>query len=417
MAERFIICRRKSRKRQPTARTDDYFFVWFRDSQGRKLPENRILVDTLTERLTGTRRHITSKLESFKIAEEALKAGIIFDYVPEPEITLSDYVTTFWDYEQSPYVKRKRIEGNPPTENYCRKMLGTFKNHVEGELPEGLPLSGFTLKMLERIKAGAFDKGLSAKTISQIILTVRTPLSEAYRLELINSNIAEKIRLLPPRFKTERGILTTEETQALMLHLSTTSEPNTYERWKFLTVSLGLFCGLRNSEIRGLKVDCIDSTNNTIRIESAFVDFDGLKGTKTGKTRIVPAPVGLIGELVRYTENRTGFVFFNINNPDKPLPKSSMQKAFSEGCKAIGLDVDEQEKRHLSFYSLRHTNNSMLVASGLSTQLIAEVTGHTVGMVAHYNHQNDTALKEQDKARRSVLPYIGENEHENEQND
>lgn len=408
MAERFIICRRKSRKRQPTARTDDYFFVWFRDSQGRKLPENRILVDTLTERLTGTRRHITSKLEAFKIAEEALKAGIVFDYVPEPEITLSDYVTAFWDYEQSPYVKRKRIEGNPPTENYCRKMLGTFKNHVEGELPEGLPLSGFTLKMLERIKARAFDKGLSAKTISQIILTVRTPLSEAYRLEMISSNIAEKIRLLPPRFKTERGILTTEETQALMLHLSTTSEPNTYERWKFLTISLGLFCGLRNSEIRGLKVDCIDSTNNTIRIESAFVDFDGLKGTKTGKTRIVPAPVGLIGELVRYTENRTGFVFFNINNPDKPLPKSSMQKAFSEGCKAIGLDVDEQEKRHLSFYSLRHTNNSLLVASGLSTQLIAEVTGHTAGMVAHYNHQNDTALKEQDKARRSVLPYIGE---------
>lgn len=417
MAERFIICRRKSRKRQPTARTDDYFFVWFRDSQGRKLPENRILVDTLTERLTGTRRHITSKLEAFKIAEEALKAEVVFDFVPEEKILLSEYVTSFWTYDTSPYIKRKRIEGNPPTENYCRKMLGTFKNHVENELPQGLLISGFTLKMLERIKAKAFDKGLSTKSINQIILSIRTPLAEAYRLELINNNIAEKIRLLPPRFKTERGILTSMETQALMAHLNAATEPNTYERWRFLTISLGLFCGMRNSEIRGLKVNCIDSEKNTITVESAYVDIDGEKGTKTGKTRIVPAPEGLINELVRYTENHTGFVFFNINDTDKPLPKSSMQKAFSEACKAIGIDADEQEKRHLSFYSLRHTNNSLLVASGLSTQLIAEVTGHTAGMVAHYNHQNDTALKEQDKARRSVLPYIGENEHENKQND
>lgn len=417
MAERFVICRRKSRKKQPTLRTDDYYFAWFRDDQGRKLPENRILIDTLIERLSGTRRHISSKLEAFKIAEEALKAGVVFDFVPEEKILLSDYCRTFWDYEKSPYIKRKIIEGSKITQNYCKKMQGTFKNHVQGELPEGLLLSGFTLKLLEKIKAKAFDKGLSSKTISQIILSVRTPLAEAYQLELINNNIAEKIRLLPPRFKTERGIITTEEIKSLMKHLNESTQPNTYERWRFLTICLGLFCGMRNSEIRGLKVNCIDSEKNLIKVESAYVDYDKEKGTKTGKTRVVPTPEGLIDELIKYTENRTGYVFFNVNNIDNPLPRSSMQKAFSEACKAIGIDADEQEKRHLSFYSLRHTNNSLLVASGLSTQLIAEVTGHSAGMVGHYSHENAESLKAQNEARQKVLPYIGEYKNDKQQND
>lgn len=180
--EPFILYLRPSEKKE-RKKSDDRWVAWFRDPvNGAKLPKNRINIDTLNERLYGGMRvHITSKSEAYRIAQDALSKGVVFDYVKEQKPRLAAYIEEFWDYDRSPYIKRKRVEGSKITRAYAVNMGRAFVKHCLPYIPVDLPLDGFTVSMMDKIKNALYDAGLSSSTIHKALESVKVALREAYK--------------------------------------------------------------------------------------------------------------------------------------------------------------------------------------------------------------------------------------------
>jgi len=337
---------------------------------------------------------------------------MVFGYQREKKPLLFDYVRTFWSYSESPYVKRKLIEGSSITKMQCSKMLGTFENHCKGCLNENMRLDAFKVSDMEKIKSAMYDKGLSSSAINKAIECLRTPLNEAYRTELIDTPIGQKLKNVK-RTDGERGILTTKESEAVLKYLKESTDPNSYERAYFLFVGVMLFGGLRNSEVSTLTAEDIeirDDETAFVHVRHSFNRLDGVKGTKTGKERFTTIPAQLAKEMLEYNRrfNPFGFIFFSPIKKENPIDDGMVRDAFYDALKKIGIEEEERTSRGIVLYSLRHQFDSKMVASGLSETEVRAVIGHSSSkMTMHYYHQDSESLERQAKARAEVLPYVG----------
>lgn len=409
----FIICFRPS-KRKSARKADGFFFAWYRDpSNGAKLPSNRIDIDTLNVRLNGGMRvHISSKTQAYAIAQKALDAGLVFDYQPKNKTPLlSDYIQQFWDYDQSPYVKSKMVEGGSITKMQCSKMLGTFNNHVKDYLRPTMRLDEIKVSDVEKLKQRMFEKGLSSSAINKLIECLRTPLNYAFRTELITNPIGQKLKNVK-RTDAERGILTTEEAKAVIKHLKDTAKADSYERCFYLFVSVMYYGGLRNNEVSTLRSEDIEIRDEKLSIVHVCRSFnrkDGLKGTKTGKERFTTIPTAIAQELLSYNRRfRTPFIFFSIINTDNPIDDGQVRDSFYLALKSIGIEEKERTARNITLYSLRHGFDSAMVTSGLNETEVRAVIGHSSPrMTQNYYHQSAESLERQAEARSKVLPFVG----------
>ena len=60
------------------------------------------------------------------------------------------------------------------------------------------------------------------------------------------------------------------------------------EPWLMVAVLLGLFCGLRRNEIISIKIEHVDLTSRSLKIENSKNPNRGFEGY--GKDRVVPIP-------------------------------------------------------------------------------------------------------------------------------
>lgn len=410
--EPFILYTRPS-ERKNAKKSDDRWVAWFRDPvSGAKLPNNRINIDTLNERLHGgIRVHVTSKSEAFRIAQEALEKKVVFDYRKAETPRLVPYITEFWDYDKSPYIKRKLVEGSRISRNYVMQMGQAFTKHCVPYIPQNLPLDGFTVSIMDRIKNSMFDSKLSSSTIHRALESVKIPLIEAYKQELISDNIGDRLRAVKISGK-EKGIMTAAEAQALIKHLKHSTSADSYERWQYLVTAIIYYAGMRNSEILALTPSCIEvvaGKNGRIHVRRGWNKIDGFKLPKNGKERTVTIPVQLAEELLQWADpsDPDGLIFYSLGDKTRPIEERRIMACFRDALKAIGIAEDQQKQRNLSFYSLRHGFNTALVNSGLSEVQIRAVTGHSnIAMTMHYNHETEEALQRQAEAREKSLPFI-----------
>lgn len=392
---------------------DNSFFAWFRDpSTGAKLPENRISIDKLNHRLDGgIRIHITSKTEAYRIAQEALSKGFVFNYQKNEIPRLIPYIENFWDYDNSVYVKRKLNEGSHITKMQCYKLLHYFQRYCKPLISPSLLLDQFKVADMERIKKPLFEIKLSSSLINQVIESIRTPLNEAYRQELITDNIGSRLKNIK-RTDKERGILSPSEATSVIKYLKQSTNPSSYERYKYLIPAIMYYSGMRNNEVTALTLDCIeikDESQGLIHVIHGYNRIDGIKETKNGKKRFTTIPTELAKEIIAYGTqfNPDGFIFFSPVNSGKPIDDGVVRESFYEALKEIGITEKQRRERNLTLYSLRHGFNTAMVNSGLGELEIRTVTGHSsVAMTEHYNHETDERLKKQAEARSQVLPYI-----------
>lgn len=408
----FIIISRKSRKKAPR-KVDNCFYAWYRDPvTGAKLPENRISIDTLNHRIYGgIRIHISSKAEAYRIAQEALTQGVVFNYQKVEKPRLIPYIQDFWAYDTSEYVKRKQMEGSHITKMQCHKLLGVFQNHCKPHLSPTMLLDQFRVADMERIKRAMFEKGLSSSAINQAIESIRTPLNEAYRQELISDSIGSRLKNIK-RTDRERGILQPEEAKAVIRYLKQSTDPTTYDRYKYLIPAIMYYSGMRNNEVTALTLGSIEIKNNLqsfIHVEHGYNRLDGVKLPKNGKKRVTTIPTELAREILDYANlfNPEGFIFFSPIRSDKPIDDGAVRDSFYSALESIGINEKERRERNLTLYSLRHGFNTAMVDSGLGELEIRTVTGHSnVAMTEHYSHETDERLRKQAEARNKVLPYI-----------
>lgn len=167
---------------------------------------------------------------------------------------------------------------------------------------------------------------------------------------------------LPQKIKTEIVIPTEADVMAILNHAKDTK----YE----LPIMFAAFCGLRMSEITGLKWACVDFNRRMIRIEEAIVLGNNnewvSKGTKSvAGQRMIKILPQVYDKLMEQ---------YNINNKSKYVVKLTNEMIY-KGYKRIQREclADGESYR---FHDLRHYCASVMIMLGIPIKYIADYLGH-----------------------------------------
>jgi len=302
---------------------------------------------------------------------------------------LVEYLTDFWRYD-STYARECAIIRKRPLSAYyvqqnavnVQRYVKTFPGFVGvrlRELTSGL-IRDWMAWMAER--KGAAGRMLSGRRINAVVQTARVGVRYAVEREELERDPFRAVKQAMETPK-EKGVLSFAERAALLK-----SRPR--DPFSRLAVLLGLICGMRRGEIRGLKWGDLDS--GLIRLAHNYVEVDGLKKPKSGKERTVPYTVSVekaFDEARKASSNPAlcAYIFESMERPGLPLGETFFRNAVSKDLAGIGIDYDEQRKRNLTFHSLRHSFVTLGRLAGISDIEIQAVAGHSDReMMERYTH-------------------------------
>lgn len=394
--------------------------VRFRDPKsGKLLNDIRISVVELNKLLSSPLERIETESDCEVIATLSVREGVREklcskerrkgEKIKSP--LLKDFVLLYWDYDNSPYLKKEReLRGKEKSPDYCRKHIGSYNTHCASIIGD-IRIDEFSPRIMEEIQLSMKEKGTANKTIQQATDTIRLPLKEAYKEGIIKENIADRLYFKCALKTKKRGILTTDETEKLLKYLKESTQPRTWERWKYLVIAIAYHTGMREGEILALKVEDLDITNNIINVNHSY-QFDEkiLKSPKNGEKRYtIPIPTPLMEEIIEQAKlNEGGFIFFGQHDKRKPINGKSVPKAFYTALEDIGISPEERKERNIVFHSLRHETGTKLCDEGLSIDVVAKALGHkTLSMTKHYsNHETEEGKRNLIEATKGKIKYI-----------
>ena len=141
-------------------------------------------------------------------------------------------------------------------------------------------------------------------------------------------------------------------------------------------------CGLRRSELIGLRINAVDSKRKLLII----------KGAKGNKDRVVPLPEGMIQMLREYYKvYRPECWLFEGQLAGVPYSETSLREAFVRGMKEAGIN------KKLTLHSLRHSYATHLLENGIDLRFIQELLGHksskTTEIYTHVTAKNIERIK------------------------
>lgn len=249
------------------------------------------------------------------------------------------------------------VSGEPDPTKATPKLLLQFAAALSrpGTTPLGKPRAPYSTRSLKRILAcvRSFYRYLAASQLIQADPTA----------------VFHNLRIHPP--KRNPRPLSTDERRALISALRDDTEQ---EVFLSLVVRLGLECGLRVSEIAGLR--------------RQDVDLSGLQLTVIGKgdkERTVP----MTREIARLFQARfraTGktaspYVFPSPRDPQKPIDPKYLENAL----KTVAHRADMAGADALTIHVLRHTFGTCLAEAGASAYEIRDLMGHSsIAVSEHY---------------------------------
>jgi len=301
--------------------------------------------------------------------------------------TLLSFLTEFWTFDTSPYVREKVAHGQRIGRRHCSDALSHVNRHWSGALGQKrLPeitrqdLKAFSLELKE-------TKNLAAATINLITVTGTTALKWAFNNGLISTDPTEGLM----RFSgasAKRGVLTPDEATRLF------SVPWDDERARIANL-VSMTTGLRSGEILGLQERNIGA--DRISVEHSWSPHDGLKAPKNGEPRIVHLLPAVRNELAALMANNPhpdhAFVFYGTL-PDKPMDKNFLNFGLQRALMNIGIGEEERVARGICFHSWRH-----FFATEMANRVgerAMKLTGHNTESVfqVYANHAGEREFQE-----------------------
>lgn len=212
------------------------------------------------------------------------------------------------------------------------------------------------------------------------LAAVKAVLSEAYRLKEINENPSNFIKTPKTNIKkTEVRVpkepYSKEEVRTIIENI----EGKIIE----IPILLMLTCGLRYSEMAGLRWQDIDFDNNTLTVNQVLI-YTGnkilFKEPKTdGSIRTISIPQELINKLKKWKIKHNKYKLEGVleypelvclNSNLMPILETSLLAYFKRFTKSINI-------RTIRLHDLRHTHATMLVLAGVDFKTISNRLGHT----------------------------------------
>jgi len=239
---------------------------------------------------------------------------------------------------------------------------------------------------IERVIRSIRDRGLSHRSMEVALNAIRQVLAYAITEGLISINVARSVKL-PRKQHTDGKPIAVWEPAELLAFRETGDADEWAAGWR-LTL-----CGLRRSEVLGLKWDAVDLDRGEIRVEASRVLLDG--GTRTvtddpkskASRRTVPVEdmhpgtVALLRSLkVRQAADRlalgaayqdTGLVL--VDSLGRPVRPEAYSDRFAVLSRQAGVPV-------VRLHAVRHTLALMMHRAGQAPADAAALLGHTVAV-------------------------------------
>ncbi|MCL2444292.1 MAG: integrase, partial [Treponema sp.] len=269
-------------------------------------------------------RIVQSLKNSGLIDIAAVKAG-------KGNVSFTEFLEKFWDYESSPYIREKLAHGHSIGKRHSHESMNRFNRYWQPAFIDKR-LNGVTRQDLKSFSLSLADKGLAPASINKFMAVGNTCLSWAYREGLIPTDPTVGLVNFSGEAK-KRGILTPLEAQALFAI-----------RWKdkraYTASLLACTTGMRSGEILALKRE--DIGERSLNVRHSWSVYDGLKKPKNGETRRVPLLPEVRGKLLELAAENPhgsdGFIFYG-NLADRPLDKKVLLKYLRRALKDIDIDA------------------------------------------------------------------------------
>ena len=258
------------------------------------------------------------------------------------------------------------------------------------------------LPMSKTFTADGKDKPLSNNTIRHYHSFLSSVLGVAVKWGLIPSNPCERATL-PKKEKTRPRYLDEEQAGRLL-------ELIEGEDMQFKTmIKMFMFTGMRREELCGLEWKDIDFKTSVIRIERAslYIPHEGIITDTTkndSSTRYIKAPavaIQLLKEYKRWQAQKRLSMGDRWVDCDRLFTKPDGMPIHPD---TIGCWFRDFIRAHdlpdISIHSLRHTNATLMINSGIPLTTIAARLGHadpttTTRIYTHAIQSADAAAAEQ----------------------
>lgn len=255
-------------------------------------------------------------------------------------ILIDDILETFWNYEESPYVKSMAAEtGKIISMLYCKNCESRVRLYW---LParKGKYIGEITKDDLKAVLAEKRIQTLAPKTINGIIDLITIPLKWVF-----NEGYTENICYEGLRRKTtksqERHILTMDEAENLF---HGDYWDNDAAR---VANRVAMHTGMRAGEIAALRVK--DIQPDGIHVGSSWCKYMGLKSCKNGEGRDIPIPISdelreelmIQAQMNPYFDGDESFIFFGMD-PTKPACSKQWNKYLKRALTFINIQIQKK---------------------------------------------------------------------------
>ncbi|MEF2551340.1 tyrosine-type recombinase/integrase [Aurantimonas sp. A2-1-M11] len=278
-----------------------------------------------------------------------------------------------------------------------RSTIASYEQHLRLHIIPILGttmISALTIPMLRSFEDELRQKGRSAAMTRRVVVSLGTMLADAQERGLVRRNIVRDLRgrrggrderqekRHKGRLKVGVDIPTREEVKALVDAAD--------GRWRpFLLVAI--FCGLRASELRGLRWTDVDMAKREVRVHQRADRFNEIGAPKSASgERTIPAPPMVINALKEWKlacpAGDLDLVFPNGAGKVEELT-NILRRGLRPTWIAAGVTVpgdDGQAKaKYGGMHSLRHFYASWCInrkeegGLGLPAKLVQERMGHS----------------------------------------
>jgi integrase len=325
----------------------------------------------------------------FKISLEHTKRE--GSYVAPSKLTVREYLKDWLD-------TRKDGLSNSSAMGYAYNI-----NHANEYIGD-LALQGLNASDIEKMyKLLRKDKQLSGTYLLYIHRVLNIAFKDACKKKLINNNPCQYADA-PKKNKFTASFVRPDDVSDYLALFA--------DSWIYPAIAISLFCGLRRSEILALQWENIDFKNGKINVKHSVERIKGefiLKSPKSGKSRSVNMPVGIIDLLQSHKKkqkenrlllgekyNKSDFVITE-DNGTRPDPKY-VTRFVSRRLKASKLS-------YIRFHDLRHTAASLMILEGNDIKTVSDILGHaSIAITADtYAHVIEESKK---KAADSLNKYL-----------
>lgn len=286
--------------------------------------------------------------------------------------TLEEFCRPFFIWDTCPIVQDKLLRGGHYSKTLCDTNRRRIDKYIIPALGKKL-LPELTTAHVKTFQRGLINSGqIKAGTANAIFSILKQILNEAVEQALIQKNPCSGVGRVYG-VKEDRGCYTLQQVKDLF---ALTWEDDMVK----LACRLAAVTGMRSGEIRALTKDRI--REDYIVCDRSYSDKEGLKSTKSRKTRIIPIPEDIRRELLAIP--RAGEFIFSYDNGVNPCSKYVFIDKLHDKLSELGIDWREEK---LGFHSFRHFFNTQLISGNVNLEKVQSVVGHSsIKMTENYLH-------------------------------